>query len=79
MDAEEKWPKRGCGVVGLTEVNSTSVEGLTPRKINYTRTMEARKERAADERIEKAKRRRARARQDKTRNAQCVPKKHSTF
>ena len=57
-----KTAKEGLWVVGLTQVHSTSVEGLTPRKINYMRRREARMERAADERIEKAKRRRARER-----------------
>ena len=51
-------------VVGLTEDNSTSVEGLTPRKINYMRRREARMERAAEELIEKARRRWGRARQE---------------
>lgn len=53
-----KTAKEGLWVVGLTEVDSTSVNGLTPRKINYMRRREARKEKAADERIQKAKRRR---------------------
>ena len=46
-----KTAKEGLWVVGLTEVYSTSVDGLTPRKINYMRRREARMERAVEERI----------------------------
>ena len=59
-----KTAKEVIWVVGLTEVHSTCVEGLTQRKINYMRRREARTERVADERIEKTKKRRRRTTQE---------------